>query len=65
MTTVEKGIVSMLCVARRRVMRERDRVLMALRVRERASGQWLRMPGDSDGNCGLMERSKSKKKKNN
>lgn len=29
MTTVEKGIVSMLCVAHGRVTRERDRVLMA------------------------------------
>lgn len=56
MATVEKGIVSMLCVARRRVMRERDCVLMASRVRERAPRQRLRMPGDSNGNCVLMER---------
>lgn len=39
MTTVEKGIVSMLRVAHGRVMRERDRVLMAFRVRKRARGQ--------------------------
>lgn len=39
MTTVEKGIVSMLGVAHGRVMHERDCVLMAFRVRERACGQ--------------------------
>lgn len=37
--TVEKGIVSMLCVARGRVMRERDCVLMAFRVCKPACGQ--------------------------
>lgn len=57
MTTVEKGIVSMLCVAHWRVMHERDCVLMAFRVRKRACGQWLRTPEDSMVIGRLMERS--------